>query len=123
MILSKKQYAGCPDYDESKKLFATVSGQNMRFSTHMNAVLGANDYVYIDILSDREFLLIPTNNPSGHKITTYRRNNATQLSISAAGLCRTIPVPKRTRIYCELQKDGSLLFKINSEGGGTGGTP
>lgn len=123
MILSKKQYVGLPDYAESKKLFATVSGSNLRFSSHLNAALEKTDYVHIDILSDREFLLIPTSNPNGHKMTTCRRNNTTQLSISAAGLCRTIYVPKGIRIPCKPQKNGTFLFQIKSEGGGTGGAP
>lgn len=108
MILSKTKYVGLPNYKNGEDLFAVVSGSNLRFSSAVRTRLAGFRSLYIDILPNGDFKLIPTNDVAAYKITKGTNN---QLSISATGLCRTIRVPSRTRIPCEILVDGSLLIR------------
>lgn len=108
MILNRTKYAGLPLYERGEDLFATVSGNNLKLSTGIRQLLQGTQRVFIDILPSGDFRLVPTSDPSAHKVTC---GSGDQLSISAVGLCRTLPIPTRTRIPCVPQDDGSMLFR------------
>ena len=110
MILTRTKYTALPKYEPGKDTFATISGNNVRFSKALAPLFGDCQRVYIEPKPAIGFRLIPTDDPSAHKITRYNK----QTGISAVALLREIDLPQHTRIYCTPLADGSLLFK--SEG-------
>lgn len=115
MIITRKTYIGRRSNGKAGDKYGTISCHNLKFGIGLSPVLKTVTRVLIDTVPDVGFRLIPTNLDYGHKISWY--NN--QASMSAAGLLNAMNVPKRVRIPCAVQDDGSLLFEI----GGLDGKP
>ncbi len=103
MIINKQIYIGKPNKEE--KYFLRLCNPCVLFSAGVRDWIMPHTNVYIDVMENGDFVIIPTSNECGYKITICNG----QAKISCRGLLRAMPVKMNARIYCKKVEDGKIL--------------
>ena len=107
MVKKNKNRGKCTAHEQLRYVY--ISKPNMSIYSAVRDLILPHGYVFIKIEKNGDFLLIPTDNPEGYKLSICKGST----KISACGLLSELNVRQRVRIRCDKQSDGSIICKAS----------
>ena len=109
MILSKRPKV--KKHPPNKEIFFVyIARPNLSMNAGVRDWILPYKYVFLDIKDNGDFVMIPTNDESGYKLTITNGH----AQFSCCGLLSQIDVKQKIRIMCEKQNDGTILCKAST---------
>ena len=108
MKINKLRYTGKKS-SPKELFFVNLHATNMRVSAGVRDWIVPYTHVLIETKENGDFLIIPSNDHEGYKLTIANGHG----KFSCSGLLHAMHIKERVRIPCEKMANGSILCKAS----------